>query len=47
MVSNVKAESSAESPTKKNKKQKSGSQYDCEVTCLDGTSVNVSVQVPF
>lgn len=45
MVSNVKAgETSAEDQSSKKNKKK-GNQYECEVTCLDGAKVNVSVEV--
>lgn len=48
MVSNVEAESSNAPERKESKKQKkTGPQYDCTITCLDGTVINTSVEVKF
>lgn len=44
--SNVEGESSNSSEKKGSKKaKKSGPQYDCTITCLDGTVINASVEV--
>ena len=46
MGTTVEGESSNSSERKDSKKsKKTGPQYDCTITCLDGTVVNASVEV--
>ena len=49
MVSNVEADESSNSSERKDSKKakKTGPQYDCNITCLDGKVINTPVEVCF